>query len=66
MMRRSTLWSTQAVIALGVVLAACDRDKAPPVQQATEALGSARDGIAKAKTSIDAVEQQMARKRPRN
>jgi chromosome segregation ATPase len=46
------------MVALGLLLAGCDRDKPPSAQQATEALGSARDGIAKAKTSIDAVEKE--------
>jgi len=46
------------MVALGLLLGGCDRDKAPSAQQATEALGSARDDIAKAKTSIDAIEKQ--------
>jgi septal ring factor EnvC (AmiA/AmiB activator) len=55
----SSRWATPlAIVALGVALAGCDRDSAPPAQQATQALGSARDDIAKAKTSIDAIEKQ--------
>lgn len=48
------------IVALGIVLTGCDRDKAPPAQQATKALASARDDIAKAKTSIDAIEKQSS------
>lgn len=47
-----------AVAALGIVLAGCEGDKAPPAEQATQALASARDDISKAKTSIDAIEKQ--------
>jgi chromosome segregation ATPase len=60
MIRFSARWAAPVmVVALGIALTSCDRDKAPPpAQQATKALDSARDDIAKAKTSIDAIEKQ--------
>jgi hypothetical protein len=47
-----------AVIAAALVAIGCERDKAPPVQQAAKALEMARENIEKARASIQASEQQ--------
>jgi hypothetical protein len=47
-----------AIAALGIALAGCDGNDAPPAQKAAQALASAREDIEKAKAAIEATERR--------